>query len=240
MDGITQHERVERTSVAEFGGVSARTIRDRGELRVLAAFTIGRLTIVPIVVLGIASREPLVGALALLAFMVADYFDGVFARSWNSDGATRRAIDSVVDRLAIWIVLSTLSVVGILAPLLLLIWLARDAYCVYWPARVMKARRVVIGADWPYRALNVSLGLWAIAAPFVSAEAASVSFAGVLLVAFAVAADLRNAGHGVLLLPPGVRGVVIPAGAFRTKRHFAGTVLRRRPAAHSMEASKRS
>ena len=85
-------------------------------------------------------------------------------------------------------------------------------------ARMVYRRNVAIKADWMYRALNLSVALGAIAAPFLS-PSLWVSLTGaMLLVAVAVAADLTRSVRLVEGAPPGLRDAVLSAGALRRRR----------------------
>ena len=189
--------------------------RSESRLNVVpAALTLARLCLVPVIVLSFMSVPALtIGAIAL--FVAADIFDGVLARKRQADGARRRALDSVVDRIGIDAGILGAYLAGVLPAFLLIALLARDAYCGVICARMVRRRGVAIKADWLYRGLNLCVAVGAMAAPFVPA-ALWTSGAGLLLLfAIAVAVDLTRSVRAVESAPPSLRDAVIPAGAVR-------------------------
>lgn len=196
--------------------------RGRGESRsraslTLAILTLARLSLVPVILLSFM-RVPALTAAAIALFVFTDVFDGVLARNQGADGPRRRALDSMVDRIGIDAGIVGAYLAGILPPSLLVALLARDLYCAFICARMVYRRNVAIKADWMYRALNLSVALGAIAAPFLS-PSLWVSLTGaMLLVAVAVAADLTRSVRLVEGAPPGLRDAVLSAGALRRRR----------------------
>lgn len=182
----------------------------------MTALTLGRLSLVPVILLSFMKVPPVTTA-AIVLFVVADIFDGMIARGSRADGPTRRALDSLVDRIGIDAGMVAAYIAGILPAPLLVALLARDAYCALICVRMVYRRNVVIKADWMYRALNLSVALGAIAAPFLSAGL-WISLAGVmLLLSVVVAADLTRSVRFVESSPSGVRNVVLAAGALRQR-----------------------
>jgi phosphatidylglycerophosphate synthase len=162
-------------------------------------------------------RNPFIATSALVVFVIADIFDGVFARNFEADGPRRRALDSFVDRVAIDVCMISAYVVGALPVLLLVALLTRDAYCAVICIRMVYRRNVAIKADWVYRALNLSVAAGAVAAPFLS-RSLWVSMAGVLVVvSIIVAIDLTRAVRLVEKSPAHVRDMVLAAGALRRR-----------------------
>lgn len=185
----------------------------RVDLR-LAVLTLGRLSLVPVIVFSFM-QIPALTTGAIVLFVLADVFDGVLARNRGADGPGRRALDSTVDRIGIDAGMVGAYLAGILPGFLLLALLARDAYCAFICARMMYRRKVAIKADWMYRGLNLCVALGAVAAPFLS-EALWVSLAGVLLLlSAAVAIDLTRSVRLVEGSEPDLRDAVLPAGALR-------------------------
>lgn len=182
---------------------------------VLLAWTLGRLGLVPIII-GAFVVSPLLTAIALAAFIAADLFDGVLARDLDADGPSRRVLDSLVDRVAIWSVLIAVSLAGYLPPLLLGLLLIRDLYCARWCYRMVSARNVAIRADWLYRGLNLTLAGWVAMAPLIGNTGRIAMFTGILAFAVLVAVDLRRCVGKVLAAPPSVRDLVLRAGALRS------------------------
>jgi phosphatidylglycerophosphate synthase len=181
----------------------------------MVVLTIGRLVLIPFVILWLTS-EPIACAAVLAVFICADIYDGVIGRQRGTDGPSRRALDSVVDRIAIDAVYIALTWRGFLPPELLVLMLARDVYCALQCAR-MRVRLVAIRADWMYKTLNLSLAGWVVAAPLVTADVRVGLAVLVLVYSVVVAADLTRAVRKVLDLPPNVCGVVISAGRLRTR-----------------------
>lgn len=185
--------------------------------RVLVYFTFGRLILIPVVIATFAVR-PIVTAAALLAFILADIYDGVLARRRDADGPSRRALDSVVDRWAIHAVFITATVAGYFPVSLLAVLLVRDAYCAYWCYRIMRDRYVAICADWLYRGLNLLFAGWVIMAPYAGDDLRTRAGIFILALAGVVAVDLTRAARRVLAMPANVRQVAIPAGSLRFSR----------------------
>jgi phosphatidylglycerophosphate synthase len=183
----------------------------------LAVVTLARLAIVPVVIASFMT-EPLVTTIALIAFVVADVYDGVLARRYDTDDADRRALDSIVDRLTIDLCLVGAFFAGALPLVLLLALLARDLYCSAICGVMMRERRVAIKADWLYRALNVSVAAWAITAPFVSQSLRTTLAALLVAASIIVAVDLTRSVRRVLTAPQRIRNLVVGAGALRSRR----------------------
>jgi len=180
----------------------------------LAAFTLARLALVPVIVLSFM-KAPLVTCVAITGFVVADVYDGVLARRNGSDGPRRRALDSVVDRLGIDAGIVGAYVAGLLPLPLFIALLARDLYCAAICARMLRRRGVAIRADSVYRSLNACIAIGAMAAPFISSTLWVGLAGGLLLVAVIVAVDLTRLVRSVESAPPTVRDLVIPAGELR-------------------------
>jgi phosphatidylglycerophosphate synthase len=188
--------------------------------RMLLWFTISRLILVPPIIVTFM-LEPIVTTVALGLFMITDLGDGVIARWLGADDFQRRAVDSVVDRVAIDSCLIAATVAGALPFMLLIGFLARDAYCTMICVRMVRKHTVVIKADIFYRALNCSIAVWALAAPLMSAAWTTGLAIGILAAAIAVAVDLKRCvgsiEHGastpgrVVLSPRSLRRSRIPA-----------------------------
>jgi phosphatidylglycerophosphate synthase len=183
----------------------------------LAAWTLARLLLVPVIIAGFGGAPELT-AVALTAFVAADICDGVVARAYAADGPVRRSLDSVVDRLAIDACLIGAASAGVLPIGLMVAFLLRDALCAYWCARMMLARCVAIKADWLYRTLNLSMAIGAVMGSFVSQPARDALALGILAFSVVVAYDLRRSVNSVLSSPPHEREIVLDAGALRERR----------------------
>lgn len=181
---------------------------------VLAAWTLGRLGLVPIIIAAFVV-SPVLCAVALAAFIAADLYDGVVARELNADDPDRRALDSIVDRIAIWSVYIAVVLAGYLPPILLMLLLTRDLYCAVWCYRMMRQRGIAIKADWMHRSLNLTLAGWVVAAPLLASPLRSALFIGVLAFALFVAVDLRRCIGKVLEAPESFRDMVVPAASLR-------------------------
>lgn len=180
----------------------------------LTAVTVGRLVLVPVIIASFIVSPPITTA-ALLLFITADVYDGVIARRHKADGSARRALDSIVDRIAIDACLLAACVSGALPLPILCAFLARDLYLTFLCHGMMAERRVAIKADWLYRSLNLGVAAWAIAIPFIS-SAVRVGFAvSLLALSVIVAADLVRAVRIVRCAPPDFRNVVVDAGWLR-------------------------
>lgn len=180
----------------------------------LTALTVGRLVFVPIIIASFTVSAP-VTTVALLLFIATDVFDGVIARRHNADGPGRRALDSIVDRLAVDACLVGAYVAGALPLPILCALLARDLYLGQLCQRMMSERNVAIKADWLYRGLNLAVAAWAISSPFVSAGVRVGLALALLAFSLFVARDLARGVHRVLNAPPQLRNVVVDAGWLR-------------------------
>jgi len=180
---------------------------------VLLAWTLGRLGLVPVVIGAFVISPPLT-AVALMVFVAADLYDGVLARDLDADGPSRRVLDSLVDRIAIWSVLVAVSLAGYLPPLLLGLLVIRDLYCALWCYRMLSTRNIAIRADWLYRTLNLMLAGWVVIAPLIGSTSRSVAFIAILAFSVLVAVDLRRCVVRVLTTPS-VRDAVLGASALR-------------------------
>lgn len=194
----------------------------------LASLTLGRLVLIPPVIVFIDLRAHLAAILSLCAFLVVDYCDGVLARRRGADGPTRRALDSASDRVAIWAVFIAMTALSYAALPLVLVLGLRDVYCAYSCHRVMRNRFVAIGADWPYRCLNALLAAWVMAAPALSSTARTGALGVLFLLSLLVALDLRTAIKRVEAMPAAVASTVIPAGDVRLWQSRLITALRAR------------
>jgi phosphatidylglycerophosphate synthase len=180
----------------------------------LVAFTLARLVLVPIMIMSFFVAPALMTA-ALGLFIFMDVYDGVLARRYDADGPTRRAVDSIVDRIGIDGVLIAAYFAGALPAVFLGAFLARDAYCAIACAVMVSKRKVAIKADWVYRALNLSVAAWAVSAPFVSGSARN-AFAAVVLAASAlVVVDLTRSVRKVISAPAQIVDTVVRAGSLR-------------------------
>jgi phosphatidylglycerophosphate synthase len=182
--------------------------------RVLVGFTVGRLALVPLFTLTFLS-SPAATAVALVAFIAADIYDGVLARRHDADGPFRRAVDSGVDRIGIDLFFVSAFVTGAIPVTFLILLLARDAYCASLCGWMMLRRGVAIKADGLYRVLNLSIAAWALAAPWLTNTQRSAGIGAILVFSLVVAADLTRGVRRVLAAEGSVRGVVIPAGDLR-------------------------
>lgn len=201
-------------AVSRFGwGEGVAQVPRKADL-VLAALTLSRLALIPVIALSFMKLPALtIGAVVL--FVIADVADGMLARNLRADGPYRRALDSTVDRIGIDAGIVGAYLAGILPGYLLIALLARDAYCALLCARMVHRRGIAIKADWLYRLLNACVAIGAIAAPFLS-QRLWVALAGVLLLfSIAVAADLTRLVRRVEASPSAVRNAVLPAGALR-------------------------
>jgi phosphatidylglycerophosphate synthase len=180
----------------------------------LTTLTVGRLIFVPIIIASFTVSAPLT-TVALLLFIAADVYDGVVARRHDADGPARRALDSIVDRLAIDACLVGAWVSGALPLPILCALLARDLYLALLCRRMMAERQVAIKADWLYRSLNLSVAGWAIVSPFVSAGARVGLALALLAFSLLVARDLSRGVRTVLNAPPRLRNTVVDAGWLR-------------------------
>lgn len=180
----------------------------------LTALTLGRLVFVPVIIASFTVSAALT-TVALLLFIAADVFDGVVARRHEADGPARRALDSIVDRVAIDACLVGAWLGGVLPLPILCALLARDLYLALLCRRMMSVRGVAIKADWLYRSLNLAIAAWAIAVPFVSPDVRVGLALGLLVFSVVVAVDLIRAVRIVLSSPSRIRNVVVEAGWLR-------------------------
>jgi phosphatidylglycerophosphate synthase len=183
----------------------------------LMGITVGRLALIPVIALSFMA-SPLITSVGLLAFMFSDLFDGILARSTGDDGPRRRAVDSIVDRVAIDACLVAAAVTGAMPPLLVCAFLARDLYCAVLCAGMMRERWVAIKADLLYRGLNCGIAAWALAAPFLSSGGRLASALLLFAVSLVAAADLTRSVRLVRRAPATVRDRVIAAADLRHHR----------------------
>jgi len=227
IDTINQSRELSRTEPARKIDMHSGLARDPLDV-VMLLFTVGRLVLIPLVVLSIP-QDMLVSGLALGLFILADIYDGVLGRKRCADGPSRRALDSIVDRVAVHAVYIPLTFQGLLPVELLLVMLVRDTYCGYQCSRIMHGRWIAVRADGYYKALNLSLAGWVVFTPFVSESLRIVTFSCMMLYAGAVAVDLTHAVKRVLSMPLDVENVVIPAGSLRRMRRRTEHGTRVRP-----------
>jgi phosphatidylglycerophosphate synthase len=193
--------------------------------RVLVLVTVGRFVLIPVVVITFAA-QPVITAMALSLFVGLDIYDGILGRQRGGDGPSRRALDSIVDRLAIHTVYIALALKGFFLPELLAFMLLRDAYCAYQCSRIMRARWVAIRADGMYKLLNLSLAGWVVIAPFITRTLQEGLAILILSYSVVVAGDLTLAVRKVLALPHHFDCSVISAGALRRREATAGRFSR--------------
>ncbi len=205
-----------------------RLVSDMRAGQSLASLTLGRLVLIPPVIIFIELHAHLAAVLSLSAFLVVDYYDGVLARRRGADGPTRRALDSASDRVAIWAVFIAMAALSYAALPLVLVLGLRDVYCTYSCHRVMRNRFIAIGADWPYRCLNALLAAWVMAAPSLSSTARTGALGVLCVLSLLVALDLRMAIKQVEAMPTAVTSTVIPAGDVRLWQSRVITALRSR------------
>jgi phosphatidylglycerophosphate synthase len=182
--------------------------------RLLLGFTVGRLVLIPGVIASFLV-SPAVTTVFLLLFVAADVYDGVLARRFEADGPSRRALDSIVDRIAIDACLVAAWVSGAMPLLILCGLLARDLYLAALCRRMVRERRVAIKADWLYRSLNLAVVAWALLAPFVSQGTRTVLAVALLGFSLVVARDLKISISKVLQARSELRNVVVDAGVLR-------------------------
>lgn len=197
-------------------------LKHRNPSRMLTVLTTARLVLVPVLI-ATFMVHPGVTTVFLVLFMAADLYDGVLARQLSADGPQRRAMDSIVDRIAIDSCLVAAFIYGALPAILLFGFLARDFYCAVLCARMMRQRRVAIKADVVYRGLNFSIAVWALSAPFVSAGARTAFAAVVFVASIAVAFDLTRSVRIVLNARPELSHQVIDADLLRKGAADLGT-----------------
>jgi phosphatidylglycerophosphate synthase len=183
--------------------------------------TVARLMLVPVMALSFMNNEGLM-ALALLAFMVGDLFDGVLARGARADGPRRRAADSIVDHVAIDVCLLAALAAGAMPAPLVAGFLARDLYLGLICRRMFAERGVAIKADMLYRGLNFLFAAWALSAARLTGSERTVFAVAVFAFSLLVALDLRRAVGRVHRTPAEVRDRVIGAGELR-RPGFAST-----------------
>ncbi len=159
--------------------------------------------------------SPAITTAFLLLFIAADVFDGVLARRFEADGPSRRALDSIVDRIAIDACLVAAWVSGAMPLLILCGLLARDVYLAVLCRKMVRERGVAIKADWLYRSLNLGVAAWALLAPFISQGARTVLAAALLGFSLIVARDLKNSISKILQASPELRNVVVGADVLR-------------------------
>lgn len=200
-------------SLSEVHGKRSRSHAFRLD-RLLLGFTVGRLALIPGVIVTFLV-SPAITTVSLLLFIAADVFDGVLARRFEADGPSRRVLDSIVDRIAIDACLVAAWVSGAMPLLILCGLLARDLYLASLCRKMVRERKVAIKADWLYRSLNLGVAGWALLAPFISQGARTVLAALLLGFSLVVARDLRNSISKVLGGPPELRSVVVDAGLLR-------------------------
>lgn len=198
------------------GPRAARTTRSSADPldRVLAVATLSRLLFIPPLVVAM-TRSTVATAALLTAFVLLDVYDGVLGRRRGTDGPSRRALDSIVDRCSIHAVYLAAMAAGLLAPWLFVALLVRDLYCAAICGHMMRERWVAIRADWVYRSLNLALAGWVVVAPLVDWHVAQVLAGAILAWGIVVAADLSRGVMRILADPADLRGVVVGASRLR-------------------------
>jgi phosphatidylglycerophosphate synthase len=181
----------------------------------LLGFTVGRLALIPGVIVSFLASSPAPTTALLLLFIAADVLDGVLARRLEADGPSRRALDSIVDRVAIDACLVAAWASGAMPLLILCGLLARDLYLAILCQRMISEREVAIKADWLYRSLNLGIAGWALLAPFVSQGVRTALAAALLAFSLIVARDLKSSVAKVLAGPADLRNLVVDAGWLR-------------------------
>ncbi len=185
----------------------------------LALLTVGRLALVPPMILSVDGPTAVMAVL-LTVFVVADQLDGVVARRFDADDPARRTLDSIIDRVAIWAVYSASVLAGLLPVALLLLLVARDTYCAYQCGRIIAGPGIAIKADWLYRGLNLTLAGWILAAPHTGADLRQALFGLILVAAVAVAVDLTRSVSWVLDRSGQFSSQVISATQLRCMRRI--------------------
>ncbi|MGN6557703.1 MAG: CDP-alcohol phosphatidyltransferase family protein [Solirubrobacterales bacterium] len=180
----------------------------------LLAATSARLCLVPIMMVSFMS-DPRVTTLALGSFMVMDLMDGVVARRQGVDDARRRAVDSLVDHVAIDLCLIAAMLQGALPLPILIGFLLRDAYCGAICTWLLRDKRRVIKVDLPYRIPSYLISAWALSAPFLSASHRAVFALCVLAFSFFTAADLTRLSRRIRKSRAGDQLALVAATAAR-------------------------
>jgi phosphatidylglycerophosphate synthase len=186
------------------------------------AVTVSRLALVPAIIASFMV-SPALTTFALLLFIAADVLDGVLARRYDADGPARRALDSIIDRVAIDACLVGAWLSGALPLAILCLLLVRDLYLAYLCRKMIMLRGVAIKADWLYRSLNIAVAVWAISAPFVSEEVRGTLAVALLGFSVVVAYDLHRLVKVVLGAPHGLRNTVVDAGWLRAGALTSGS-----------------
>lgn len=157
----------------------------------LMTATIARLTLVPVMMISFMT-DALITTVALGAFMVMDLLDGVVARRLNVDDARRRAVDSVVDHLAIDLCLVAATLHGAMPLPILVGFLLRDAYCGALCLVLLRSKGAVVKVDFPYRLPSYLICAWALAAPFLPVGSREAFALAILMLCACMAVDLTR------------------------------------------------
>jgi phosphatidylglycerophosphate synthase len=200
--------------VSDAGGIARRR---SGHM--LGVFTLIRLLLIPVVI-GTFMVAPLLTTLSLFAFMLADLYDGMLARKLGADDVGRRALDSMVDRIAIDACLVAAFFAGALPMVLLCAFLGRDIYLAFVCGRMIRMRRVVIKADLVHRSLSFLFAVWAVAVPFISPSVRTGFALFIFAVAIAVAVDVTRSARVVINAPADVRDAVLVAHSLRKQARW--------------------
>lgn len=209
--------RTETASPSLYEGIKAFHRLMREMPASLAVLTVGRLALVPLMILSVG-QSTLALALSLAIFIAADLLDGVVARRHDADDCARRALDSIVDRVAIWSVYGAAVLAGLLPLAFFGLLALRDAYCAYQCGRIVAGPGIAIKADWMYRGLNLMLAAWVLIAPHVGTDLRQALFALILVAASAVAVDLTRSVSWLLDRSSGISGEVVSATRLRRLR----------------------
>jgi phosphatidylglycerophosphate synthase len=181
---------------------------------VLTTFTLARLLLIPAIILTFM-RDPFITTAALVVFMFTDLGDGVIARLLRVEDLRRRALDSVVDRIAIDSCLIAAATLGAMSWPIVAAFIVRDIYCAAICVRMVRDAAAVIKADLFYRGLNAGIAAWAISAPFLGSSARAYLALALLAAAAAVALDLTRCTARVRQNEDRTRGQIVPAGIAR-------------------------
>ncbi|WP_442922923.1 CDP-alcohol phosphatidyltransferase family protein [Microbacterium sp. cx-55] len=129
----------------------------------------GRLLFIPPIVFS-AIDEKFVPYIAYIAaFIAIDIFDGVIARRFGAETATRRALDGIVDKLSIHLVALVVCLGTPMAAVFWLIMLGRDLIQATVGLYVLRSRRIIAaGAKW-HRSFTLSVAAWGIGLVLIGA-----------------------------------------------------------------------
>lgn len=153
----------------------------RGKRLLTVLLTLVRVPVVAAMALAYLAGNPLAATVLLLAFIVMDVLDGEFARRAHVETGLRRALDGVLDRLSVHLML---LLVLLQVPELWLLWALVAVRDLFQGAVALKGvtrlGASVAGAKW-HSIYSLSTAVWGVSMMFVGAAAVPLGVVPLLI-----------------------------------------------------------